>query len=83
MIIKNKGTEDEEIVISGHYSYKGSDGLIYNVNYTADKNGYHATVDAPRVDGVGLLPIAPGLPAASFVPAAPIPARSPNLHRFN
>lgn len=71
LIIKNKGSDEEEIVIAGHYSYKGPDGLIYNVNYTADKTGYHATVDSPKMEMAALLP--GGLPYNPRVGAAPIP----------
>lgn len=80
LIILNKGEENEEIVITGHYSYKGSDGLLYHVSYTADKNGYHATVDTPRVEAGGLFP--GSLPVAEvLVPGAPVAARRPVVHR--
>lgn len=36
----NEGTDTEEIVITGKYSFIGSDGLTYEVNYKADRNGY-------------------------------------------
>lgn len=35
------GTPDEEIVVTGEYSFT-VDGNTYLVKYTADKNGYHA-----------------------------------------
>lgn len=38
--ILNEGTDDEEIVITGQYSYFGPDGFRYEVNYKADRNGY-------------------------------------------
>lgn len=36
-------TENDEPsqVVSGSYSYVGTDGVTYTVNYTADKYGYH------------------------------------------
>lgn len=30
--------------ISGHYSYIGTDGITYNVIYTADENGFQPTI---------------------------------------
>lgn len=50
LVIKNKGSEEEEIIITGSYSFKGTDGFIYRVKYTADKNGYHAVVEPPAFD---------------------------------
>lgn len=47
LTILNKDTDEEEIVIKGSYSYTGTDGLIYRVDYTADRNGYHANVHKP------------------------------------
>lgn len=41
--IKNKGTDDEYIEISGTYTYTNGPN-IYLVKYIADKNGYRATV---------------------------------------
>lgn len=67
-MIKNKDTDEEEIVISGSYSFKGTDGLIYRVKYTADRNGYHAIVEPPQKDESEVKLIADGLP----LPAAPI-----------
>lgn len=40
--IIGEGTADEEIVVSGEYSFTSDDGNVYVVKYTADKNGYHA-----------------------------------------
>lgn len=76
LVINNKGTEEEEVVIKGQYSYTGPDGLIYTVHYTADRNGYHATIEAPRVNNIGHLPA--GLPGSNvIVPGAPVAARLP------
>lgn len=47
LTILNKDTDEEEIVIKGSYAYTGTDGLIYRVDYTADRNGYHANVHKP------------------------------------
>lgn len=38
-LITENGEQSQ--VISGSYSYVGSDGVTYTVNYTADKYGYH------------------------------------------
>nr|CAR94257.1 CG2555-PA [Drosophila melanogaster] len=42
--------------VQGSYSYTGDDGKQYTVNYTADKNGFHA-------EGAHL-PVSPSVPAA-------------------
>ncbi|EDX01475.1 endocuticle structural glycoprotein SgAbd-8 [Drosophila yakuba] len=42
--------------VQGSYSYTGDDGKQYTVNYTADKNGFHA-------EGAHL-PVSPAVPAA-------------------
>lgn len=36
--------EVKVFVVTGFYSYKGSDGKTYKVEYTADENGYKAVV---------------------------------------
>lgn len=43
--ILNRGTDEEEIVVTGYYVFKGDDGYRYTVKYIADRNGYNATVD--------------------------------------
>lgn len=44
----NRGRDDEQIVITGLYSYIGTDGVRYEVSYTADKDGYR--VETPPSD---------------------------------
>ncbi|KAJ6640663.1 Flexible cuticle protein 12 [Pseudolycoriella hygida] len=34
------GTDDESIQVRGSFSYTGPDGVIYNVVYTAGKDGF-------------------------------------------
>lgn len=46
LTILNPDTDEEEIVIKGSYSYV-MEGLLYKVDYTADRNGYHANVHKP------------------------------------
>lgn len=43
--IKNKGTPQEETVVTGLYLFKGEDGYKYYVNYTINKNGTHVEID--------------------------------------
>lgn len=38
--LKNVGTENEALETRGSYSYVGSDGKQYTVNYVADENGF-------------------------------------------
>lgn len=78
MTINNKGTEEEEIVIKGQYSYKGPDNLIYTVSYTADRNGYHATIVAPHVDGI----VPAGLPGSNVLPRLPLAPAVPYRHHY-
>ncbi|XP_055846614.1 larval cuticle protein 65Ag1-like [Episyrphus balteatus] len=39
-ILKNIGSENEAISVSGQYSYLGNDGITYSVSYVADENGF-------------------------------------------
>lgn len=53
--IFGEGTDHEEIVINGEYSFKTIDGTTYVVTYTADKTGYHVntvTYPAPLIESV-------------------------------
>lgn len=80
MTILNKDTDEEEIVIKGSYSYTGTDGLFYRVDYTADRNGYHATVHKPVAEANDRKPVtyqseAIVLPAV-IAPPTPAPAAS-------
>ncbi|XP_065359582.1 larval cuticle protein 65Ag1-like [Calliphora vicina] len=38
--LHNVGSEQEELVVRGSYSFVGEDGVTYTVNYLADKNGF-------------------------------------------
>lgn len=38
--LENAGTDDEAISVHGSYKYTGEDGVTYEVNYVADKNGF-------------------------------------------
>lgn len=44
--VKNKGASDEEIVLTGVYSFKADDGYKYFIQYTIDGNG--TTIDVSR-----------------------------------
>lgn len=52
--MENMGTDKEEQVVEGSYSYVGDDGRTYTVHYVADSNGYRATGDH--------LPVPPPVP---------------------
>ncbi|XP_032514626.2 uncharacterized protein LOC116768097 [Danaus plexippus] len=43
--MENMGTDKEEQVVEGSYSYIGDDGRTYTVHYIADSNGYRASGD--------------------------------------
>lgn len=43
--VKNKGTADEETVVTGFYSFLGEDEYKYFIRYTIDKKGSHIEVD--------------------------------------
>nr|XP_023021418.1 larval cuticle protein LCP-30-like [Leptinotarsa decemlineata] len=38
--VHNKGTKEEIIRTQGFYKYKGPDNNVYNIEYTADENGF-------------------------------------------
>lgn len=43
--ITNVGLNDEqEISVTGSFSFNGSDGKVYSVEYVADKNGYQPKI---------------------------------------
>ncbi|KOB73437.1 putative cuticle protein [Operophtera brumata] len=50
----NMGSEKQEQVVEGSYSYVGDNGQTYTVNYIADSNGFRASGDH--------LPVAPPIP---------------------
>lgn len=39
-VLKNAGSEDEAIAVTGQFSYKDLDGTVYSVSYIADENGF-------------------------------------------
>ena len=38
--LKNIGSENEAISVTGQFQYVGDDGQTYTVNYVADENGF-------------------------------------------
>lgn len=38
------GTDDQNYVVKGSYSYFDADGIEFIVNYTADRKGYHPVI---------------------------------------
>lgn len=42
--VKNKGTDNEIQSVRGSYSYTGPDGVLYEVTYIADENGFQPMV---------------------------------------
>jgi Insect cuticle protein len=68
--VKNKGTENEIIVVTGSYSFTTPEGQFIELKYTADENGFQAFGDH--------LPTPPPVPEAianalANAPAAPAP----------
>ncbi|CAH0729113.1 unnamed protein product, partial [Brenthis ino] len=39
--LTNPGTDAEALEVRGAFSYYGPDGILYEVTYTADKDGFH------------------------------------------
>nr|XP_034833603.1 uncharacterized protein LOC117990249 [Maniola hyperantus] len=52
--MENMGSDKEEQVVEGSYSYVGDNGRTYTVHYVADSNGFRATGDH--------LPVPPPIP---------------------
>lgn len=44
-VLKNPGTDNEALSVTGSYSYLGPDGVIYSVRYIADENGFRPEGD--------------------------------------
>lgn len=38
--LKDAGTDDEALSVQGSFYYTGDDGVVYQVVYIADKNGF-------------------------------------------
>ncbi|XP_066139267.1 flexible cuticle protein 12-like [Euwallacea fornicatus] len=38
--LTNPGSENESIAVRGSFQYTGPDGVVYQVNYVADDNGF-------------------------------------------
>lgn len=43
-VVNNLGTDDEELSITGSYSYTDKEGKTHQVTFIADKNGFRPTV---------------------------------------
>ncbi|XP_063238386.1 larval cuticle protein 16/17-like isoform X1 [Bacillus rossius redtenbacheri] len=41
--LRNRGSEDEELVVEGEFSWVDPAGGLHRFRYVADKSGYHAT----------------------------------------
>ncbi|XP_041970676.1 flexible cuticle protein 12-like [Aricia agestis] len=39
------GTEVQSLFVQGEFQYLGTDGVLYRVTYTADKDGFHPLGD--------------------------------------
>ncbi|XP_041970673.1 flexible cuticle protein 12-like [Aricia agestis] len=39
------GTDAQSMFVQGEFQYLGSDGVLYRVTYTADKDGFHPLGD--------------------------------------
>ncbi|XP_046836902.1 flexible cuticle protein 12-like [Vespa crabro] len=42
--LRNEGTDDEELAVTGSFSFISPDGHTYRVDYTADKDGFHPNI---------------------------------------
>ncbi|KAK2583295.1 hypothetical protein KPH14_009297 [Odynerus spinipes] len=42
--LRNEGTDDEELAVTGSFSFIAPDGHTYRVDYTADKDGFHPNI---------------------------------------
>ncbi|XP_066140975.1 cuticle protein CP14.6-like isoform X2 [Euwallacea fornicatus] len=38
--LKNADTEGESLAVQGQFKYTGPDGVVYQLNYVADENGF-------------------------------------------
>ena len=52
----NEGAKEQSAVVKGAYQFVGTDGQLYSVSYTADKDGFHP-------EGAHL-PVGPAIPDA-------------------
>lgn len=43
--LQDAGSENESMEVSGQYSFKGADGVLYTVTYTAGRDGFHPQGD--------------------------------------
>ncbi|CAH2107393.1 unnamed protein product [Euphydryas editha] len=43
--LKNVGSENEHIAVTGSYSWVGPDGVSYRITYVADENGYQPEIE--------------------------------------
>ncbi|XP_017877140.2 flexible cuticle protein 12-like [Ceratina calcarata] len=43
--LKNEGTDDESLDVTGSFTFTSPDGHTYRVDYTADKDGFHPTIN--------------------------------------
>lgn len=48
--MKNKGTDNEIQSVRGSYSYTGPDGVLYEVTYIADENGFQPQVSQYAIE---------------------------------
>ncbi|KAJ8732077.1 hypothetical protein PYW08_014807 [Mythimna loreyi] len=44
--LKNAGTKNEFVAVRGSFSWMDPDGVLRNVNYIADENGYQPSIDS-------------------------------------
>lgn len=44
-VVNGFGSDTEELVVRGSYSFTADDGQVYTINFVADKNGFQPTGD--------------------------------------
>lgn len=57
-VLKNPGTDNEALSVTGSFSFVGQDGVVYQVTYIADENGFRP--EGKHIPKLGLPPAAIG-----------------------
>ena len=76
-VVDHSTGDQPVLIVRGSFSYRGPDGVQYNVNYVSDSNGFHPQGDhlpgQQDVDSLLLLPpISTPAPVIAHLPPNPI-----------